>query len=64
MADCAEGLGLTVLYALHDGEWVSYILGAPAFANRPFAELFEDGVPPVTPLIVKGEEAASAAAGN
>ena len=26
---CAEGVGLSALYVLDDGVWVSYILGAP-----------------------------------
>ena len=43
------------LYALHEGEWVSYILGAPDFVNAAFRELFADGLPAVTPLVVKSE---------
>ena len=50
---CAEGVGLAALYALSDGVWVSYIVGAPEFVNRSFAGLFADGVPSVTPLVVK-----------
>ena len=50
---CAQGLGVTALYALQDGEWISYILGAPAFVNREFGELFADGLPAVTPLVAK-----------
>ena len=46
-----EGVGLA--YALDDGIWVSYILGAPEFMNRSFRELFINGVPSVTPLVVK-----------
>ncbi len=44
------------LYALHQGDWVSFILGAPDFVNRPFRDLFPDGVPPVTPLVVRSDE--------
>ena len=50
---CAEGVGLAALYALSDGVWVSYILGAPEFVNRSFRELFTDGLPVATPLVGK-----------
>ena len=50
---CAEGVGLAALYALSDGVWVSYIVGAPEFVNRSFRELFTDGVPSATPLVGK-----------
>ncbi len=50
---CAESLDVTALYALHDDQWVSYILGAPEFVNRPFRELFTDGLPPLTPLTAR-----------
>ena len=50
---CAEGLGVTAVYTLHEGAYVSYILAAPEFVNRVFAGLFADGVPSVTPLVVK-----------
>ena len=50
---CAEGAGLAALYALSDGVWVSYILGAPEFVNAAFRELFTDGVPVATPLVGK-----------
>ena len=50
---CAEGVGLATLYALDGGEYVSYILGAPEFVNEDFRALFADGVPSVTPLVVK-----------
>ena len=50
---CAEGVGLAALYALSDGVWVSYIVGAPEFVNRSFAALFADGVPSATPLVGK-----------
>ncbi len=57
---CAESRGVTALYALHDGVYVSYILGAPPFVNAGFAELFAGGVPPVTPLTVKSNGPPSA----
>ena len=52
---CAEGLGVTAVYVLAEGEWVSYILGAPEFVNTRFRALFADGVPVATPLVVRGE---------
>ena len=52
---CAEGLHVTALYAVHGGEWVSYILGAPAFVNREFGELFAEAVAPLTPLVARSE---------
>ena len=39
------------LYALHEGLYVSHILGAPDFVNAGFLELFADGLPPITPLV-------------
>ena len=50
---CAEEAGLAALYALDDGVWVSYILGAPEFVNHAFGELFTDGLPAATPLVGK-----------
>ncbi len=52
---CAQSLRVTVVYALHEGEYVSYILGAPDFVNAAFRELFADGLPAVMPLVVKSE---------
>ncbi|MCY3602091.1 MAG: cadherin-like beta sandwich domain-containing protein [Chloroflexi bacterium] len=52
---CAESLGVAALYALDEGEWVSYVPGAPALVNRPFGELFGDGLPALTPLLVTEE---------
>ncbi len=53
---CAASLRVTALYALHDGEFVPYILGAPDFVNREFRELFPRGLPPLTPLVARSEE--------
>ena len=50
---CAEEVGLSALYVLDDGVWVSYILGAPEFVNRSFRELFPDGLRVATPLVGK-----------
>ena len=49
---CARDLDLAALYVLHEGQWVSFILGAPDFVNEAFHELFPDGLSPVTPLVV------------
>ena len=52
---CAESRDVAAVYVLADGEWVSYILGAPEFANQSFLDLFADGLPAVTPLVTKSE---------
>ena len=57
---CAESGQVTALYALHGGEFVSYILGAPEFVNQPFQELYPDGLPPLTPLVARSEGSAAA----
>ena len=57
LVSCAESRHVTALYIQHNGEWVSYILGAPDFANVSFVELYADGLPAVTPLVVKSEGA-------
>ena len=50
---CGRGFGIAAFYALHEGDWVSFILGAPGFVNRPFFELYDDGLPALTPLVAK-----------
>ena len=52
---CAEGRDVSAVYALVDGEWVSYILGAPDFVNEDFAAVFPDGLPALAPLVAKSE---------
>ena len=52
---CARSLGVAAVYALHEGEFVSYILGAPDFVNRSFRELFADGLPSITPLVARSD---------
>ena len=52
---CARELGVTALYALDGGKYVSYILGAPDFVNRPFREVFAAGLPPMTPLVARSD---------
>ena len=52
---CARSADITALYVLSEGEFVSYILGAPAFVNQSFRDLFAGGVPPMTPLVARSE---------
>ena len=52
---CAQSRGVTTLYVPHEGEYVPYILGAPAFANEAFVALYAEGLPALTPLIAKSE---------
>ena len=61
LAACAESRNVTALYTLDDGEYVSYILGAPAFVNEDFRALFADGIPALMPLTVKSDGPATAA---
>ncbi len=55
-----QSRNFTSVYVLADGEWVSFILGAPEFANAGFRELFADGLPSITPLVARSEEPPSA----
>ena len=48
---CAASRYVVALYVLDHGVYVPYIVGAPAFVNGPFVELFAEGVPPLTPLV-------------
>ena len=57
---CAEISSVTALYTLVEGEWASYILGAPEFVNRSFREAFPDGLPRLTPLVVASDGPPSA----
>ena len=59
---CAQSSNVTAVYALVEGEYVSYILGAPDFVNAAFAELFADAVPAVTPLVAKSDSPFTASA--
>ena len=52
---CARSADITALYTLSDGEFVSYILGAPDFVTQPFRDLFADGLPLMTPLVARSE---------
>ena len=60
LAACAEGRDVTALYVPHEGEYVPYTLGALAFVNLPFGELYPDGLPALTPLIAKSDGPPSA----
>ena len=57
---CAESRDIVALYALHEGVYVSHILGAPDFVNAGFLELFPDGLPPITPLVAASDGPPSA----
>ena len=59
---CARDRNVTAVYTLNEGEYVSYILGAPDFVKQAFAELFADGVPAVTPLVAKSDSPLTASA--
>lgn len=59
LASCVDERGITALYALHDNQYVSYFLGAPAFVNQSFHDLYAEGVPALTPLVVKSEQHAT-----
>ena len=59
LTTCAEGRHVKALYATQDGDFVSYILGAPDFVNRAFRELYPDGVPTNTPLLATSDGPAS-----
>ena len=61
LGSCAQGRLVTSLYALSDGDWVSYSPDAPDFVNQDFAELFADGVPSLLPLVVRSEGPATPA---
>ena len=61
---CASSLGVSALYTLHEGAYVSYILGAPGFVNQAFRELYAGGVPSITPLIARSEGTPSAGSGG
>ena len=52
---CAQGRDVTAVYALAEGEYVHYILGAPDFVNEAFVALFPEGLAPVTPLIARSD---------
>jgi len=63
LAACAAGRGVAAVYVLAGGEWVSYTLGAPELVNGPFRELFAEGLPAGTPVVVRGGEPQAVAEG-
>ncbi len=64
LAECAREHALSSAWALHEGEWIAYAVGAPDFVNRPFAEIFTDGLPPLTPLVVRSDAPPNASSGG
>ena len=63
LTTCAAANDVTAVYLRDGGEWISLIVGAPDFVNQRFRDLFPEGVPPLTPLVVSsdgpsGEESA------
>ena len=57
---CAASRDIVALYVLHEGVYVSYIAGAPGFVNAAFVELFSDGLPSITPLVIGSDGPPSA----
>ncbi len=55
LAACAESRDVVALYALHEGAYVSFFLGAPEFVNERFRQLFPDGIPVATPFVAGSE---------
>jgi hypothetical protein len=54
-AALAEACGSSAAaYATNLGEYVGYLVGAPSVVNRAFNDLFADGIPANTPLLVGG----------
>ena len=61
---CGRGFGIAAFYALHEGDWVPFILGAPDLVNRPFFGLYDDGLPALTPLVAKRDSPPAANANS
>ena len=55
LESCARSRHATALYALDDGVFVPYILGAPEFVNRDFGEFFAGVLPAFTPLVARSD---------
>ncbi len=64
LESCAQSRGVTALYALSEGEFVSYILGAPDFVNQRFHELYSGGLSPISPLVARSAGPSVASAGS
>ena len=52
---CAASRDVSAVYALVEGEYVPYILGAPEFVNEAFVALFPEGVAALMPLVAKSD---------
>ena len=52
LTTCAAGNGVTAVHILEGGQWTPLIFGAPDFVNQRFRDLFPQGLPPLTPLVV------------
>ena len=63
---CGRGFGIAAFYALHEGDWVPFVLGATDLVNRPFFGLYDDGLPALTPLVARRDSppAANADSGD
>ena len=59
--DCVSSRGIRVVWVLHEGDWVSYLPKAHEDRNRAFRDLYAGGLPPVTPLVVRGDDPLPAA---
>ena len=55
LGSCARDRHVTALYTIEGGVYAAYILGAPAFVNAGFREVFTGGLPAASPLIAKSE---------
>ena len=63
---CGRGFGIAAFYALHERDWVPFVLGATDLVNRPFFGLYDDGLPALTPLVARRDSppAANADSGD
>ena len=50
---CASAAGVKSAWTLDGSEFVRYVPGGPESVNRPFMEIFGEGVPYATPLVVR-----------
>ena len=53
LKDCAVLNDLMAMWDYPDRDWVPLILGAPAFANHRFEDLYPEGLPSPTPLVAQ-----------
>ncbi len=64
LESCARSLLVDVVYVLAGGNYVPLIPGVPDFVNQPFRDLFADGLPAFTPLVVGSNGPQEAADGD